>query len=133
MKDVRDVFSALAALEKTGGRAAMATVIRTTGSVPRRPGSKMLVYRDGKAVGTVGGGAMEARVVEEALKVMQTGTRQSRLAIICPILVRGIRVFAAARLRFLSRQLALTRRWLLLAVVMWARHWHNLRNGVVFV
>jgi xanthine dehydrogenase accessory factor len=40
----------------------VATVIATTRSVPRRSGSKMLVFRDGRTLGSVGGGEMEARV-----------------------------------------------------------------------
>ena len=47
---------------------ALVTVAATTGSVPRQPGSKMLVYADGKISGTVGGGKFEALVVEECLK-----------------------------------------------------------------
>lgn len=47
----------------------LATVIRKEGSAPRGPGSRMLVREDGRglaAVGTVGGGLMEAEVVREA-------------------------------------------------------------------
>jgi xanthine dehydrogenase accessory factor len=44
----------------------MATVIETRRSVPRHAGSKMLVYGDGSITGSVGGGEMEARVIEEA-------------------------------------------------------------------
>ncbi|PYK30031.1 MAG: hypothetical protein DME57_08235 [Verrucomicrobia bacterium] len=47
---------------------ALATVAATTGSVPRQPGSKMLVYADGKTSGTIGGGKFEALVVEESIK-----------------------------------------------------------------
>lgn len=46
---------------------AVATVVDTHRSVPRHAGTKMLVYRDGTTSGTIGGGEMEARVVEEAL------------------------------------------------------------------
>jgi xanthine dehydrogenase accessory factor len=47
---------------------AVATVAATTGSVPRQPGSKMLVYADGKSSGTIGGGKFESLVVEDCLK-----------------------------------------------------------------
>ena len=43
----------------------LATVVDSSRSVPRRPGSKMLVYADGSITGSVGGGEMEARVVRE--------------------------------------------------------------------
>lgn len=45
-----------------GEPVALATVVRTDRSVPRHAGSKMLVYGDGRTVGTIGGGEMEARV-----------------------------------------------------------------------
>lgn len=51
----------------------MATVVATNRSVPRRAGSKMLIYRDGTTSGTVGGGEMESRVVHEAAEVMTDG------------------------------------------------------------
>jgi xanthine dehydrogenase accessory factor len=50
-----------------GERAALAIVIRTHGSVPRREGSKMLVFPDGRIEGTVGGGELENRVISESL------------------------------------------------------------------
>lgn len=61
---VRDVF-------QQGSRAALAIVIRTQGSVPRREGSKMLVFPDGKIEGTVGGGELENRVIAEALQSLR--------------------------------------------------------------
>ena len=41
---------------------ALVTVAATSGSVPREPGSKMIVYADGKISGTIGGGKFEALV-----------------------------------------------------------------------
>ena len=51
----------------------MATVIDTSHSVPRRAGSKMLIFADGSRSGTIGGGEMEARVVSEAAAVLAAG------------------------------------------------------------
>lgn len=76
MSELQDVYEAVMAAEREGKLAALATVIRTTGSVPREAGSKMLVWQDGSIVGTVGGGAMESLVVSEAREVMQTGQSQ---------------------------------------------------------
>src|SRR5947209_3228578 len=56
-----------------GETVAMATVIRRKGSVPREVGAKMLVGRDGKISGTVGGGCGEAEVWRNALNVIDTG------------------------------------------------------------
>lgn len=51
----------------------LATVVATRRSVPRRAGSKMLVYGDGTTSGTIGGGEMEARVVAAALETLASG------------------------------------------------------------
>lgn len=65
------IYERLAALEREGGVAAMATIIRASGSVPRHEGSKMLIYPDGQVEGSIGGGELERRVIEEALQVLK--------------------------------------------------------------
>lgn len=67
------VYEAVVTVQREGRMAALATVIRTQGSVPRHAGSKMLIHTDGSIVGTIGGGAMESLVVQEALKIMKSG------------------------------------------------------------
>ena len=64
------IFAEINALEEQGKEAALCTVVRTQGSTPRRAGSKMLVYPDGRISGTIGGGEMESRVVQVALEVL---------------------------------------------------------------
>src|ERR1051326_8609592 len=55
----REVFAAVNdALEK-GEPAALVTIVSTRGSTPQRIGAKMLVYADGRTVGTIGGGCYE--------------------------------------------------------------------------
>lgn len=53
--------------------AALATITRTWGSTPRKAGSKMLVYRDGRTFGTVGGGCGESEIRREAINVIDEG------------------------------------------------------------
>jgi xanthine dehydrogenase accessory factor len=67
------VYEALSEAVASARPAALATVIATRGSMPRGPGSKMLVYEDGAIVGTVGGGAMEAAVIQEAIHAIASG------------------------------------------------------------
>lgn len=67
------VYSRLGELQASGQAAALCTVVRTSGSVPRRPGAKMLVFPGGRIEGTIGGGEMEARVVAEALAALADG------------------------------------------------------------
>ena len=72
-----EIFKALAEIEKNNESAALCTVVKSIGSTPRHVGSKMLVYPDGKFIGTVGGGDLEHRVLDEASIAMGDG--QSRL------------------------------------------------------
>jgi len=61
-------------LELGGGeRAAIATIVSTKGSTPRKAGAQILFYRDGRSVGTIGGGCGEAEVRQSAWKVMDLG------------------------------------------------------------
>ncbi len=67
------VITALAQAVETDQPVALCLIVATRGSTPRRVGSKMLVYPDGRIVGTVGGGETEHRVVQEALAALQDG------------------------------------------------------------
>jgi xanthine dehydrogenase accessory factor len=67
------LFERLAEIEREGGQAALAIVVRARGSVPRQAGSKMVVYPGGRIEGTVGGGEMEGRVIEEAVAAIRDG------------------------------------------------------------
>jgi xanthine dehydrogenase accessory factor len=67
------ILTRLADLQAAGQPVALCTVVRAAGSVPRQPGAKMLVHPDGHIEGTIGGGAMEARVVAEALAALADG------------------------------------------------------------
>ena len=69
----RDVLRALTKAVEGGSPVVVATVIETSRSVPRRPGSKMLIHTDGTTVGSVGGGEMEARVVAAAHDALVDG------------------------------------------------------------
>lgn len=69
----RRMLDELAAAVGRGEPAVLATVVRTRRSVPRRPGSKMLVFADGRTAGTVGGGELEHRVTLEAVEALAAG------------------------------------------------------------
>ncbi|MFO7783584.1 MAG: XdhC family aldehyde oxidoreductase maturation factor [Thermodesulfobacteriota bacterium] len=53
--------------------AVLATLIKRTGSTPRDAGTRFVILDDGTFHGTIGGGLFEARVIEEALRVMRSG------------------------------------------------------------
>jgi xanthine dehydrogenase accessory factor len=67
------IYQALAKVEASGESAALCTVVKSEGSTPRHVGSKMLVYPDGHFIGTVGGGDLEHRVIDEAWLSMGDG------------------------------------------------------------
>lgn len=67
------IYKALAELEEKNQAGAFCVVIRARGATPRNASSKMLVYPDGRILGTVGGGELEYRVIAEALKAIQDG------------------------------------------------------------
>jgi xanthine dehydrogenase accessory factor len=52
---------------------ALATVVRTWGSSPRREGAKMALTPDGSIAGSVSGGCVEAAVFETGVQVLKTG------------------------------------------------------------
>ena len=51
----------------------LATVVDTLNAAPSHTGTKMLVYADGRCSGSVGGGAVEARVAADALETLADG------------------------------------------------------------
>jgi len=55
----QEVFSALSEALARGDEVALVTIVRSSGSTPQRVGAKMLVYADGRTVGTIGGGCYE--------------------------------------------------------------------------
>jgi xanthine dehydrogenase accessory factor len=55
----QEVFSAVTGALERGEPAALVTIVSTTGSTPQRVGAKMLVFADGRTVGTIGGGCYE--------------------------------------------------------------------------
>lgn len=71
------IFSELAILEARGKAGALCIVTGSQGSTPRNRGSKMLVYPDGSFIGTVGGGEVENRVIQEALQALEDGKARS--------------------------------------------------------
>ena len=67
------VYQTVARLEAEGDEGALCTIVETNGSVPRHPGSKMVVFPDGRFEGTIGGGELESRVITEAIEAIREG------------------------------------------------------------
>ena len=61
-----DLYRLMADLEERGENFALCTITETNGSTPRHVGSKMVVLDNGKFIGSVGGGELEHRILDEA-------------------------------------------------------------------
>ena len=72
-EDDRTLSDALTEARQAGRACALATIVSTRGSTPRKVGARMLVDPSKGLVGTVGGGCGEAEVIESAHRVLETG------------------------------------------------------------
>jgi xanthine dehydrogenase accessory factor len=75
---VKDVLEAALRAERSGEPAALVTVVATEGSTPQKAGAKMVVYPDGRIVGTIGGGCVEAEMTWRARQSIES--RQPQMA-----------------------------------------------------
>jgi xanthine dehydrogenase accessory factor len=65
------IYEEICKLKREGKRAALATIVSVSGSIPSMATAKMLVREDGSIMGTVGGGRMESDVREGAMEAMR--------------------------------------------------------------
>ena len=72
MKELQEILKKIAQFAPNE-KAILATVVDVKGSGYRRAGARMLIDADGKSIGTVSGGCLEADVLERAKKVLETG------------------------------------------------------------
>jgi xanthine dehydrogenase accessory factor len=75
---MREILERAAELRAEGRSFAIATVVRTSGSTPQVVGAKMLIDELGRAVGTLGGGCVEADAFSEARSVISSGAPSLR-------------------------------------------------------
>lgn len=68
-----EVFEKLTAALRQGEEVALCTVVRSQGSSPRKSGAHMLVWPDGRSFGTIGGGTIEFKVMEQAREALREG------------------------------------------------------------
>ena len=65
-KELRDAYN-------SGKSFVLCTVIDVKGSSPAKAGQKMIVFRDGSTVGTIGGGLNEARTISQCMDMFAAG------------------------------------------------------------
>lgn len=68
-----DIPETALAWHRAGKGAALATVVETWGSAPRRVGSQLAISGAGEIAGSVSGGCVEGAVVVEAVEAIETG------------------------------------------------------------
>jgi len=73
MRNMKDLFVKLRQILNEGDSAVMVTIIAGSGSTPRGAGARMLVNRDGRVCGTIGGGAVEYRSTSLARQALENG------------------------------------------------------------
>ncbi len=73
MSDDLATLATAAGWARAGHRVAIATVIETWGSAPRRVGSHLAIRDDGLFEGSVSGGCVEGDVITEALALLENG------------------------------------------------------------
>lgn len=70
---MRELSDEIVRRSRAGESLALCVVVNARGSTPQERGAKMLVLRDGKTVGTLGGGCVEAEVRRRALELLSAG------------------------------------------------------------
>ncbi len=76
MSEFLDIARAASKALSLGETVCLATVVRVRGSAPRHSGARLLVWPDGKFHGTIGGGTLEWRVMEDARAALAEGQPQ---------------------------------------------------------
>ena len=70
---MQEIYQEVVKILSEGSNAALATIVSTKGSTPRKEGVKMLIKPNGAIIGSIGGGGIEQQVCQEAAKVMREG------------------------------------------------------------
>ncbi|NVO01235.1 MAG: XdhC family protein [Bacteroidetes bacterium] len=70
---MKSFYQKLSEVEKENRKAALCIVTSTSGSAPRKSASKMIVFENGEIFGTIGGGGIEKKIIEEAINAIKNG------------------------------------------------------------
>jgi xanthine dehydrogenase accessory factor len=70
---VDPIYQQLAELLERKERLAFAVLVETKGSTPQKCGAKAIFLPDGRVIGTLGGGCLEAETRQKALRALETG------------------------------------------------------------
>src|SRR5689334_20943113 len=73
---MRDILADLILWNKEDTPIALAMVVETWGSAPRRAGARMALASDGRIIGSVSGGCVENAVYEAGIESLKTNRPQ---------------------------------------------------------
>lgn len=68
---MKNIYEEILSICNGNKRAALCLIISAKGSTPRKAGTKMIVYEDGTIAGSIGGGDLEKKVIENAAAVIK--------------------------------------------------------------
>lgn len=74
----RKIIKAVSEAMEAGKDAAVVTILEVKGSSPGKEGAMMAVFSDGSIAGTVGGGALEHALIEEAVSGIKEGKSREK-------------------------------------------------------
>ncbi len=66
-----EIYEEIVRLKRDGRSTALATIVECIGSSPQKQGAKMLVRDDGSILGTMGGGCLEAEIIQASLMTIK--------------------------------------------------------------
>ena len=69
----QEIYKTILEREQSGQPAVLVTVVKSSGSTPRKSGAKMLVLDDRRILGTVGGAMLEALAIDVAMDALVSG------------------------------------------------------------
>ncbi len=75
----KEIMKAILNEELYPGMKVLATIVSRKGSAPREAGTKMIILKDGRGIGTIGGGCMESDVIQQALLMIRSGKLSSKI------------------------------------------------------
>lgn len=82
----KEIMNAILKEETKDTPKILATIISRKGSAPREVGTKMIIFRDGTTVGTIGGGCVEADICSKAhLQLME----EDKKPVLCTVDMTG--------------------------------------------
>lgn len=75
---MKNIISAISESLKNNSPVVLVTVIASSGSTPRGSGATMLVYEDGRSIGTIGGGNVEFEAQKYAVELFKKKTSETK-------------------------------------------------------